>query len=78
MAADLGYGEAMDVLLRHRNLNLDARTYGGLTAVFLAHGRHLSDMVERLIRAGADSTQLLEDSGDSADEEMVSKNMLKM
>lgn len=71
MAADLGYGEAMDVLLRHRNLNLDARTYGGLTAVFLAHGRHLSDMVERLIRAGADSTQLLEDSGDSADEEMA-------
>lgn len=72
MAADLGYIEALDLLLRQQNVNLNARTYGGLTAISLAHGRRLNDVVEWLYRSGADCAQLSEDSGDSTDEEMVS------
>lgn len=71
MAADLGYSEALELLLHQRNLNLNARTYGGLTAISLAHGRRLNDLVERLYNAGADYTQLTEESGESTDEEMV-------
>ena len=72
MAADLGYAEALDLLLRRQDLNLNARTYGGLTAISLAHGRRLNNVVEWLYRSGADCTQLTEDSGESSDEEMVS------
>jgi ankyrin repeat protein len=74
MAADLGYGEAIHLLLQQKDLNLNARTYGGLTAVSLAYGRRLTDVVHYLYRAGADITQLTEaDSGaESTDEEMVS------
>ena len=72
MAADLGYLEAIDLLLHQRDLNLNARTYGGLTAISLAHGRRLNNVVEWLYRVGADCTQLTEDAGESTDEEMVS------
>ncbi|KAK7504949.1 hypothetical protein BaRGS_00003977 [Batillaria attramentaria] len=71
MAADMGYLKALDLLLRYQGLNLNARTYGGLTAISLAHGRRLTDMVERLCVAGADNIQLPEESGESTDEEMV-------
>ena len=72
MAADLGYLQALELLLQQRDLNLNARTYGGLTAVSLAHGRHLNNIVELLYRVGADCSQLLEESSESSDEEMVS------
>lgn len=70
MAADLGYLPALELLLRQRGLALDARTYGGLTAVTLAHGRHLNHVVDILHRAGADCSQITDDAAESTDEEM--------
>ncbi|KAK7104899.1 NF-kappa-B inhibitor alpha-like isoform X1 [Littorina saxatilis] len=70
MAADMGYQEALCLLITQRDLNLNARTYGGLTAISLAHGRRLNDIVEWLYGNGADCSQLTEDSGESTDEEM--------
>lgn len=72
MAADLGYIEALHLLLKQRQLNINARTYGGLTAVSLANGRRLNTIVDCLFRAGADCSQLSEESGsESTDEEMA-------
>ncbi|XP_076441608.1 NF-kappa-B inhibitor alpha-like [Babylonia areolata] len=75
MAADLGYLPALQLLLRQQGLQLNARTYAGLTAVTLAHGRHLNHVVDLLHHAGADLSQIAEDSwagagGESTDEEM--------
>lgn len=70
MAADMGYLEALNLLIRHPSLNLNARTYGGLTAILLAHGRRLNTVVEVLFRCGAEFPQVMEDSSDSTDEEM--------
>lgn len=71
MAADMGYTEALNILLRHPTLNVNARTYGGLTAISLAHGRQLRMVVEQLYLVGADFSQLAEESGESTDEEMA-------
>ncbi|KAL8559662.1 hypothetical protein ACOMHN_008373 [Nucella lapillus] len=76
MTADLGYLPALELLLRQRDLELDARTYAGMTAVTLAHGRQLNNVVNLLHRAGADCSQIAaaaaqrDSSGDSTDEEM--------
>ncbi|KAL8619696.1 hypothetical protein ACOMHN_025782 [Nucella lapillus] len=73
MAADLGDLKALQLLLSHPGLNLNAQTYSGLTAVSLAHGRRFNAFVEQLYRRGADCSQILEEataSNESTDEEM--------
>lgn len=72
MAADLGDLKALQLLLGHQGLNLNALTYSGLTAVSLAHGRRFNAFVELLYRRGADCSQILEETNtnESTDEEM--------
>ncbi|XP_076464923.1 NF-kappa-B inhibitor alpha-like [Babylonia areolata] len=78
MAADAGDLSALQLLLGHSQLDLNALTYSGQTAMSLAHGRQFVAFVEQLYRQGADCSQLVEDaaaaavaaSGESTDEEM--------
>ncbi|XP_076096985.1 NF-kappa-B inhibitor cactus-like [Mytilus galloprovincialis] len=69
-AAETRNSVLLEFLLQHRNIiDLNATTYGGLTAVQLADGRDFSDIVSTLRRNGAIYTPLPVEENDS-DEEM--------
>lgn len=76
-AAETRNSVLLEFLLQHRNIiDLNATTYGGLTAVQLADGRDFSDIVSTLRRNGAIYTPLPVEENDS-DEEMVSINCFR-
>lgn len=70
-AAETGNHVLLDFLLREGNLDLNALTYGGLSAVQLADGRCHKDVVSTLRSRGAVYAPLPVEENDS-DEDMVS------
>uniref|UniRef100_A0A0B6Y8D8 Uncharacterized protein n=1 Tax=Arion vulgaris TaxID=1028688 RepID=A0A0B6Y8D8_9EUPU len=76
-AADWGNIAMVGYLLSQRNIDLNARTYAGLTPMLLAQGRQNSEVVSELLNSGAlYETWLLseESDGDISDEELTEES----
>lgn len=66
-AAESGNMELLNFLLHCKFLNLNALTYGGVTAVKLAAGRGHNGVIELLRGCGADMSQTQQEDFDSED-----------
>ncbi|CAG5127094.1 unnamed protein product [Candidula unifasciata] len=68
-AADWGNTTMVKFLLSQRNINLNVRTYAGLTPMLLAVGRRNSEIVSELLNSGAayETFSLNDDSEDDDD-----------